>query len=59
MAGLSGRGELGLFGGGEELVAVVVDGVLRVLQRVASEDKNGALLRGDFAEGDELLARQG
>ncbi len=50
-----GRGERGLFGVGEEFVAVVVDGVLRVLQGVAGEDKHDALLRGDLAEGDELL----
>ena len=51
----SGRGELGLLGFGEELVAVVVDGVLRVLEGVAGEDEDDALLRGDLAEGDEFL----
>jgi hypothetical protein len=53
--GLIGGGELGTFGVGEELVAVVVDGVLGVLEGVAGEDEDDTLLRGDLAEGDELL----
>ena len=55
MAGLIGSGELRLLCSGEKLVAVVVDGVLRVLEGVAGEDQYDTLLGGDLAEGDKLF----
>jgi len=44
-----------VFGIGEELVAVVVDGVVGVFEGVAGEDKDHALFASDFALGYELL----
>ncbi len=48
-------GELGLLGFGEEFVAVVVDGVLRVLEGVAGEDEDDAFFARDLSLGDELF----
>ena len=55
MLGQLGGGELGSLGCGEELVAVVIDGVLRIFEGVAGEDEDDALLPGDLTECDELF----
>ena len=53
--GLLKRGGLAGFGFGEELAAVIVDGVLRVFEGVAGEDEDNALLAGYFSLCYELF----
>ena len=51
---LIGPGDLGVLGFGEELAAMVGDGVVGVLEGVAGEDEDDTLFAGDLALGDEL-----
>jgi len=53
--GQLGRGELGSLGRGEELVAVVVNGVLRIFEGMPGENEDNALLGSDFIQGDEFF----
>jgi hypothetical protein len=43
------------FGVGEQLAAMVLDGVLGVLQRVAGEEQDGGLFPADAAVGNKLF----
>ncbi len=52
---LIGGGDLCVLFVGEELAAVVVDGVVGVLEGMAGEDEDDALFPADLALGDELL----
>ncbi len=50
MSRLVRRTKLGFFSFGEKLVAVLVDGVLRVFEGMAGEDQDCAFFRCDFAK---------